>query len=313
MSGVTAASGTTLVAIQLAIDESVLASGASYRAAIEAAATAALAGARPGPRLVVFPEVAGHLALYALAPPGARKGKTLASALASAAIRRPLDVLRGAVSARVFDPRHAVVAGLAPDAERYWRALFGHLARTHGAYVVAGSHLRIAASGALTNASHLFGPDGGVLATTDKVNLIVGVEDSSPGGLGLTRGDPTKLPIVETPFGRLVTLIGYDAFSSPRTAAERFSGVGEQISVRGGCALVANPAGNHAVHAAGWPSALAGVPAARHGVTAHLVGHLLDLHYAGASEIVEREADGALRILARAETDDRGCHVIAVV
>lgn len=308
-----AAGPTTLVAIQLAIDETVLASGASYRAAIEAAADAALAAAPPGPRLVVFPEVAGHLALYALAPPGARKGKTLSAVLASAAVRRPLDVLRGAVSARVLNPRHAVVAGLAPDAERYWRALFGHLARAHGAYVVAGSHLRIAASGALTNASHLFGPDGGLLATTDKVNLVVGVEDSSPGGLGLTRGDPASVPIVETPLGPLVTLVGYDAFRAPRTASERFIAVGEQITVRGGCAVVANPAGNHAVHAEGWPSALAGVPAARHGLTAHLVGHLLDLHYAGASEIVAREADGHIRVLARAEATDRGCHVVAVV
>ncbi len=308
-----AASSTTLVAIQLAIDEAVLASGASYRAAIEAATAAAVAAAPPGPRLLVFPEVAGHLALYALAPPGARKGKTLASVLASAAIRRPLDVLRGAVSARVFDPRHAVLAGLAPDAERYWRGLFGHLARTHGAYVVAGSHLRIAASGALTNASHLFGPDGGVLATTDKVNLLVGVEDSSPGGIGLSRGDPMKLPIVETLLGKVATLIGYDAFRAPRTTSERFSAVGEQITVRGGCAVVANPAGNHAVHAEGWPSALAGVPAARHGVTAHLVGRLLDLHYAGASEIVAREGDGHIRVLARAEAVDRGGHVVAVV
>jgi predicted amidohydrolase len=301
----------TLVAVQLVIDEAVLASGHSYRVAIEAATVAALAGAGPGPRLIVFPEVAGHLALYALAP--VRRGKTLSAVLASAAVRRPLDMLRGAVSARVLDPRHAVIAGLAPDAERYWRALFAQLARTHGAYVVAGSHLRLGADGALTNASHLIGPDGALIATTDKVNLLAGVEDAAPGGLGLSRGDAHKLPVVDTPLGKIATLIGYDAHRAPRSDEERFVAVVEQLAVRGGCTIVANPTcwrgasglGPRASASDGLPGSLAASSFAKFGVIAHLVGDLLDQHYAGISEIVT--PDG---VLARAEP---GGHAVASI
>ena len=159
---------------------------------------------------------------------------------------------------------------------------------------------------------HLFAPDGALLATTDKVNLLVGVEDGAPGGLGLTRGDAAKLPIVTTPLGTLATLIGYDAFGAPRTATERFVAVGEQITVRGGCAIVANPAGSYAHHAAGWPSAIgAGARGAsrRHRAPRR---RLLDLRYAGASEIVTREASGEVRVVARAPSADHGGHVVAV-
>ena len=75
----------------------------------------------------------------------AHKAKTLGAALAAAAVRRPLEVLRGVATTRLLDPRHAVLAALAPDGERFWRGVFGPLARRHGAYVVAGSHLRLAA------------------------------------------------------------------------------------------------------------------------------------------------------------------------
>lgn len=317
-----------LIAVQLEISSELVASGERYRVHLEAAAARAIDAAGPADaRLVVFPELAGHLALLALAPPAAHRAKTLSAALGAAAVRRPFDVLRGVATTRLLDARHAVLAALAPDGERYWRGVFGPLARKHGVHVVAGTHLRLGSHGDLTNASFLFAPDGRLLSTTDKVNLVVGVEDRAPKGLGLARGDADAFPIVETPFGRMCTLIGYDAFREPHTAEERFVPLGPRIAARGGVSIVANPS------ATPWPwragpdepaareaerqrdglhGSLTEMPFARWGVTAHLSGRLFDLAFDGRSEILERDARGVRRI-AQAEHADRGGHVTATV
>lgn len=330
-----------LIAVQLEVTADVVTSAEVYRAHLEGATERALAAAGPAEvRVVVVPEIAGHLALLALAPPSAHKAKTLGAALGAAAVRRPLDVLRGVATTRLLDPRHAVLAALAPDGERYWRSVFGPLARRHGAYVIAGSHLRLGPGGDLTNASFCFGPDGRLLSTTDKVNLVPGIEDRAPKALGLARGSADKLPIIDTPFGRLCTLVCYDGFREPHTSLERFEPMGPRLAARGGVTVVANPAANPWPWHDAWPPAslraggngneagetgtreaqwqreglpgsLEEVPFARWGITAHLVGHVLDLRFAGQSEILERTATG-VRCLARAEHHDRGGHVVVV-
>lgn len=295
---------TALVAIQLAIDADVLSSADAYRRHLQAAIARALHEVGPcDSRLVVFPEVSGHLANFALAPPAAHKAKTLAGAFATAAVRRPLDVLRGFSTTRLLDPKHAVLAAIAPDGERWWKSVFSPLAKEHRAYIVAGTHLRVAADGALTNASMLFGPDGFLLATTDKVNLLPGIEDAAKGGLALHRGDP-NVPIVDTPFGKLVTLIDYDAFAEALTPHERFIAMAPRLADRG-ITVVANPSAN--------PVALGDrgrrdMAFARYGVTAQLVGKVLDLAFEGTSEIVEGE-----RSLGRMAAPDRGGHVALVL
>lgn len=325
-----------LIAVQLDVSGELLSSPERYRAHLEAAADVAIEAAGPADaRVVVFPEIAGHLALLALAPPRAHKAATLSSALGAAAVRRPLDVLRGVVTTRLLDARHAVLAALAPDGERYWRGVFGPLARKHQAHVVAGSHLRLGPNGDLTNASFLFAPDGRLIATTDKVNLVPGIEDRAPKALGLARGSAERLPIVEAPFGRLCTLICYDGFREPHTSEERFVAMGPQIAARGGVTVVANPAANPwpwlgpwkfaepgnpdepSTRAEQWdreglPGSLAQMPFARWGITAHLVGSVLDLSFEGQSEILERDARGVRRI-ARTAASDRGGHVTATV
>jgi predicted amidohydrolase len=307
---VTAPHDRALVAVQLEIGHDVLASGDAYRLHIEAAAARAIDRAGPArARLVVFPEIAGHLALYALSPPRARKAKTLSAALAAAAVRRPLDVLRGVASTRLLDARHAVLGALAPDGERFWKSVFGPLARKHEAYIVAGSFLRLHPDGELTNASLLFGPEGRVLATTDKVNLVPGIEDGARGGLGLARGD-SNVPTVDTALGTIATLIGYDSFREPYTPHERFVPVPPLLVQRGGVEIVANPAGSTLGQASQWErqgmvGSLRTLSFARYGVTAHLVGQVLDLEFEGTSQIVER-TDAEVAVLARAERADRG-------
>lgn len=318
-----------LIAVQLEIDERVLASGDAYRAHIDDAVACAVEEAGPAShRFIVVPEIAGHLALLAIAPERAHRAKTLGSALAAAAVRRPLEILRGVATSRTLAPKQAVLAALAPDGERYWRGVFGPLARRHDAYVVAGSHLRLSPAGDLTNSSMLFGPSGKCIAVTDKVNLVPGIEDAARGGLGLARGDVEQLPVVDTPVGKVCTLICYDGFSVPHTALERFDPVPPRLHVD----IVANPAANPWPWDAPWPPASLegglervpgtradqwqreGLPSsmrsgfARYGVTAHLVGRVLDLRFDGASEILEGE-----RVLARAKQHESGGHTVAVV
>ena len=328
-----------LVAVQLEVDAAVVASGDVYRAEINDAAACAIeeAGTTTDQRFLVFPEIAGHLALLALAPAPAHRAKTLSTALAGAAVRRPLEVLRGVASSRRLAPKHAVLAALAPDGEKYWRSVFGPLARRHDAWVVAGSHLRLTPAGDLTNASMLFAPDGRCVATTDKVNLVPGIEDGAPGGLGLARGAAADVPIVETPMGKVCTIVCYDGFAEPHTSLERFVPLGPELAGRGGVTIAANPAANPWYWDEPWPpkklaggmERAAGTRAdqwereglrasmlrdafARFGVTAHLVGHVLDLHFDGCSEILERSGDG-VRVLARSKHHDSGGHVVAII
>ncbi len=294
-----------LIAVQLEVDAAMLATGETYRAAIEQAVAHAVADAGAAEmRLVVVPELTGHLALFALASPRAKRAKTFAAALAGAALRRPLDVLRGVATTRLLDGRHAVLAALAPDAARWWKSLFGPLALRHAAYVVAGSHLRLGNKGELTNASMLFGPDGRLLTTTDKINLVPGFEDGSPGALHLARGDQHALPIADTPAGTLATLIGYDAQDEPRSPHERFVALGP-IAAGNAVTLIANPAADRAGDGRGPAAALAFAP---HAVCAQLVGHVLDLSFAGRSRVL-----AAGRVLAEAASDRRAAAVVAIV
>ncbi len=322
-----------LIAIQLEIDAIVLATGDSYRKHLETQVRDAVTAAGEAEmRVIVLPEISGHLALFATAPPAAHRSTTLGAALAASAVRRPLDVLRGVTSTRTLHPKHAVLAALAPDGEKYWRSVFGPLARKHAAWIVAGSHLRLAPNGDLTNASLTFAPDGRCVATTDKINLVPGVEDGAPKALHLARGNIARLPIVETAAGALATMICYDGFHEPHTTLERFVPVGEQLAARGGIAIAANPAANPWPWLGAWPPPSLESPASRHptraeqwqreglpgtlqatpfatwGITAHLVGAVLDLRFEGVSEILE----GGRR-LAAAPHHDRGGHAVATV
>jgi predicted amidohydrolase len=314
-----------LIAVQLALGTDEVAGREPLEAAIVGAIGRALdqAGAADH-RLVVMPEAIALAALVALAPPGARETGSFAQLLARSALRRPLSALRGALDARTLEPRHAALVGLAPDVDRWMHATFARAARRYRVHLVAGSHLRVDDRGEVVGTSETFDPDGRRLATTDKVNLLVGLEDRSRGGLGLARGDATRMPRIATPFGALSVLIGYDAFVRADSPHERFVALGPTIAARGGVAVIANPAANpwpwdraldpdggtcaERWRTRGLPATLAAGPVARWGVTAHLVGRVLDLVFEGQSEII-RDADGTVEVVARAGHHDVGCAV----
>jgi predicted amidohydrolase len=320
-----------LVGVQLELGADDVAGPDALRDRIAAAIDAAVAdpaAARAAHRLVVLPEAIGLAALVALAPPRARAAATLAQVIARSALRRPLSVLRGALDAGTLEPRHAALVGLAPDVERWVASTFARLARRHRAHVVAGSHLRVDDRGEVVAASDTFGPDGRRLATTDKVNLLAGLEDRARGGLGLARGDAAAQPRIATPFGTIAVLTGYDAFAAADSPAERFTPLGPVVAARGGVAVVANPAASPWRWDAAWDgegggtcearwrtrglaATMAAGAVARWGVTAHLVGRVLDLAFGGESEIL-RDTGGTVEIAARAGQWERGGAVTVV-
>jgi predicted amidohydrolase len=248
--------------------------------------------------------------------------------------------VRGLLSAQTPSPTQAVLRALAPEAELWMHVTFAAVARRCRATVVGGSFLRARADGAVTNTSCTYDPEGRCVATTDKVNLVPGLEDRRPGGLGLARGRAAAVPVVDAGWGRLATAICYDGFVEPHTRDERFEPVPPRLDAA--CVdVVANPAANpwpwHApwVHAEpapadrgadgvavisraeqwareGLPAALAAMRHARWGVTAHLVARVLDVAFEGASEILRRDGD-RVAVVARAAAHDAGEAVTAVV
>jgi predicted amidohydrolase len=219
-----------------------------------------------------------------------------------------------------------------PAADRLMREVFSAVARRHRAFVVAGSHLRPAA-GALTNTSYTFDPLGRLVATTHKANLVPGMEDDAPGGLGLARGHAGRLPVVDAPWGRLATLICYDGFCRPHTPNERFVFMGERADALG-VDVIANPSANpwpwnqrwvfappgsrllrrEQWQSEGLPATLRGLGRVRYAVTAHLCAEIFDLRFEGTSQIMARNSSHSdIQVLCQATSETAAQTIIARV
>lgn len=305
--------------------------GAFRRLIDEHAARAADATSGADHRLMVFPEGVGHFLPLASGPTALLGKATLAEAFAGLAVRHPLRVLRGMIEAGSPRLDRGVLHAVLPAADKIMKEVFARVARRHRATVVAGSHLVARAGGRITNTSYTFGPDGRLLGETDKVNLVPALEDRSPGGLGLSRGDPEGVPVCQVRWGSLATLICYDGFREPHTRTERWALMGPRVDAAG-VDVIANPAANpwpwnqpwvHAEPgetltrgeqwaAEGLPATLATLRRARFGVTAHLCGAVMDHHFEGRSEVLERRGS-EVAVLARAASLDQAEVVVAAV
>lgn len=321
-----------IVAVQLRLELADVADPEAFRGRITAAAQQAIAACGDAAdRLLVFPEAVGHFLALAFVPEAARRKATVAEAIAAAFMRRPWRAAFGMLQAGVPSPRAGALFVLLPQVDELMRRVFGGIARRFRATVVAGSHLRARSGGRITNTSYTFGPDGRLLVETDKVNLVPTLEDASPGGLGLARGEPGRIPIAELPFGRLATVICYDGFREPHTRGERFAVCGPRLDAAG-VDILANPAANpwpwdgdwvfaepgeallrsEQWRAEGLPATLAALGHVRYGVTAHLCGAILDQRFEGRSEILVRR-DGRADVLASASSRDSTEIVVARV
>lgn len=315
-----------LFAVQPYVDASTYRSASCFAATMRRLVErcAALRGENT-PAVAVFPEHVGTF--LALAPLG-RLGATLPTtdaATALALVVRPLGFARalrrrGLAGLANGGVAATAILALAEETRAAYEGTFSELARSSGMTIVAGSALLPDGGGDVYNLSLTFGPDGRPRATTRKVNLVPEIEDT----LGLSSGDPESNELAEVDAGRVGTLICYDGFAVPHTAREPgWRAVGGELARRG-AHVVAQPAANpwawggrwvHAPegstllrrtqwHCEGLAAQLEAMEGVRYGVTAHLVGQVLDQRFEGRSEILRRGPDGRVEVIAEAERAD---------
>jgi nitrilase len=121
---------------------------------------------------------------------------------------RPGHELAEALYGDLFD--NAVVVGSAVT------QVLGMAAQRFGAYLSIGVTEREATGSALYSSQLLFGPDRELLSVRRKTML------SGPEKLVWSPGDDAALEVVETPFGRIATLVGWESYL-PSARAELYA------------------------------------------------------------------------------------------
>jgi predicted amidohydrolase len=216
---------------------------------------------------------------------------------------------------------------------------FSGIARDFGLWVVAGSAMlprnRLGEDSAdfvpldarVYNTSYTFAPDGRCAAVTRKVNLVPTQEDV----LHLSSGRPEELRVVDTPFGRLGTLICYDGFHEAHTSGEPgFCPIGPVLDALGADVLAQpsanawpwdapwafNAPGEHQLRREQWfneglYTQLRSLSRVRYAVNPQLVGAFFENIFEAPSLILERVRPGEVRVLAQA-ADPRAEDVLHV-
>lgn len=250
------------------------------------------------PDLVVFPEDLGT-GLVALNAPLAARMHSLRGTMVAVALHDPWAVARAAWSRALSLPR-ALLLAAARRVRATYVSTFSELARAHQVHICAGSVLlphEGPRQDAVYNTTFLFGPDGAVLGSTDKVNLIPA---EGARGLGLVPGRREQVAVWHTAIGSLGVLICLDAWDRGLASA----------LVEGGARLLVVPSANpkpwtpaeEAERREGLYARVRelGVP----GVEAFAVGELAGVHFEGRSWVLAPDAgqpDG-VRTLARADS-----------
>ncbi len=278
------------------------------------------AAPRGRPALVVFPEMFGTF-LGIAAHPGAARAKTTDGAMGRVALSRAPALLAWILRHRV-GPKTALLGMLGGFVRDAWTGAMSPLAKRLGAHVVAGSALLPDPKDPrrVRNVSLLFGPDGRELGETEKCNLVPTQEDV----LGLAPGAPGDVRATDLGGGaRAATLICYDGFRIAHTDREPGFTPMAPFLDRLAVDVIAHPSANPWAWDAGWvfadpgerllrrdqwrvegmASTLAGMAHTRWAVTAHLTGGVLDNHFEGRSQILERTA-GSVAPIAEARTID---------
>jgi len=285
------------------------------------------------PCVAVFPEMIGAFLPVAGRSKLVRGARTTDGALTRVALRSLPKVIGAMRRSAVFSPKIGFMLAVAPEVRRVYRSAFSAFARRHAAWVIAGSALLpksalgdtsddfAAEDGRIYNTSYAFAPTGEHVGATRKVNLVPTLEDR----LGLSPGDARDVKPLDAPFGRVATLVCYDGFMVPHTEREPgFTRLGPVCDARG-AQILAHPAANpwpwedrwffadegeRQLRREQWSSE--GIEAqlrsgrfehVRYAITAHLLGDVLDNHFEGRSQIIERTEGGA-RIVAEAARAD---------
>lgn len=250
------------------------------------------------PDLLVFPEDIGT-GLIGLNAPLVARMRSLHGSILAVALYDPWAVARALFSRSLSLPRSLLLAAGQRMREAYVTT-FSDLARAHGVHLCAGSIVlppNREGGYAVHNTCFLFGPDGSVLGSVDKVNLIPA---EGPVGLDLTPGCREQVTVWRTAVGNLGALICLDAWDTELACS----------LVAGGAQLLVVPSANpkpwtpaeEAERREGLYARVRelGVP----GVEAFAVGTIAGLTFEGQSWILAPDPDApdGVRTLARADS-----------
>lgn len=107
--------------------------------------------------------------------------------------------------------RQALTASLKPEGEDAIERAAGRLAAELGVVVHVGSTAIARPDGKIANRAFVFGPDGGLLATYDKIHMFdVDLDNGESWRESATYEPGTASTVVDLPFGRLGMAICYD-------------------------------------------------------------------------------------------------------
>jgi predicted amidohydrolase len=166
-----------------------------------------------GADLIVYPEDIGLVMAFADDAEALAEAETLQQAV-GALLQRRLQSVMTVMQSFPIGPMRALMFARAEGTRRNYEALFSSVAQAHSLYVVAGSApLARRGSGtcAVYNTSCTFAPDGQVIATQRKVNLI---DLEMLGGLDMVKGSPDEYDVVTTQLGVIGTGVCADCFDS---------------------------------------------------------------------------------------------------
>lgn len=299
-------------------------------------------GAFRHPCLAVFPEMIGAFLPLAGRAGAVRGARTTDGALTRVALTS-LPSLIGAMARHgATSPTIGFLLAESPEVWRLYRGAFGRFARAHQCWVAAGSAIlprnlhgdladRFApADSRVYNTSFTFAPDGRQVGCTRKVNLVPTLEDQ----LGLSAARADELSPVDTPFGKVGTLICYDGFREAHTGGEPGFRALAARHDRAGCAVIAQPAANPWPWEGPWIFADPGetklrreqwidegllaqladpsLHSIRYAATAQLLGEVFENRFDGRSQLIARDEGGA-RLIAEAKRADRSIEAEEVV
>lgn len=261
------------------------------------------------PDLIVLPEYVA-LGLVALGAPLTTHSRTLPQVIAAVALAHPIAAVRAMFSRSLSIPR-ALLLAVADRMRAVYTETFAELARAYGIYIAAGTvalpHVE-RENDAVYNIFFLFGPDGVIAGSADKINLIALEAEA---GLDLAPGERDAPAVWTTPFATMGPLICYDAWDVTLARA----------LVEQGAELLLVPSANPET----WT---ADVLAARKeglfarvrelgvaGVEAFAVGELAGLPFQGRSWILIPDANASegVRIVAHADSPTRPQVIAATI
>jgi hypothetical protein len=283
------------------------------------------------PALAVWPE---NFAVFACLAgrPRAANASSADRAMRWVALGELPRLVASAIRTRPRSIEEALLTAVSKGVFALLDRTFARVAREHQLWIVAGTaylprNARAAGEGfepldaRVYNVALTYSPDGKLVAETRKQNLVPTQEDV----LHLSAGDERDLPLVETEFGKLATLICYDGFDEAHTRDEPgFRACGVVVDALG-AEIVAQPSANAWAWDAPWAfnepgesllrreqwfdegmfKQLKRCASIRYVVNPQLVGRMFEHRFEAPSLILERTPAGEVRVAARATSIDR--------